>query len=648
MRYYEVLVGDLQFHGSGALTYSWDDTLAAGSVIRIALRSRSVLGVVLKEVPEPSFEVKPIAAVGSSAPVPPEVLKLMEWLTSYYPAPFGSIIRQFLPPTTTFPKKTESPIQSEKNVTPHVQTMSSLPPLTREQEAALRRIRGAGTFLLHGITGSGKTRIYQELALEVLQKNRSVIVLTPEIGLTEHIARELSILPFRSVVIHSRLTAARRRDLWYDILEAKEPLIIIGPRSALFAPIHNVGLIIMDEAHDPAYKNDASPYYRTDRVAAVLAGLHTAIFVAGTATPNVEDYYAFTSKQRPIITLNSLAVADKKEVTTHIIDMRDSSNWGRSRIISTPLLAAIERSLNQHEQVLLFLNRRGTASAILCTSCGWRAMCPHCDLPLTYHADAHILRCHTCGRKAGPPSSCPECGHTDIILKSIGTKAVVEEIQRLFPAAGVQRFDTDAEKTEQIERHLSALRDGTIDIIVGTQMITKGLDLPKLSVVGVINADGGLMMPDFAAAERTYQLVGQVVGRVGRGHRAGTVILQTYTPENLTLRDALNQDYQGFYDRELAERQTYRFPPFCFLARLTCLRASSSSAEQAAAKLKEILEAHYPGVAVEGPSPAFHPRESGKYKWQLILKSSSRTALTQIVHELPSGWQHDLDPVDLL
>lgn len=642
MYYYEVLVGDLQFHGNSTLTYSWDEPLVSGVIVRIALRSRSTLGIVLQKVPEPSYNVKPISAIATASPIPPESIQLMEWLASYYPAPFGSIVRQFLPPTTTFRGKATAPLPTQKPST------QPLPKLTEEQSAAITSISKPGTYLLHGVTGSGKTRVYLELAIRELQKGRSIIVLTPEIGLTGHIAQAFSNLSFNTVVLHSRQSPARRRDLWYGILESNEPQIIIGPRSALFTPVKNIGLIVMDEAHDQAYKNDAYPHYRTDRVAAVLAQLHGAIFLEGTATPNIEDYYTFTSKDRPILSLDHIATADTKETDTSVVDMRDMSAFGRSRMFSTLLIGAIEQALSQKEQTLLFLNRRGTASMILCASCGWRATCPHCDLPLTYHADVHTLRCHTCGRTTTLPNSCPECAHADIVLKSIGTKAVVDEVQRLFPTANVRRFDTDTEKAEHIEQQLDALRKGNVDIIVGTQMITKGFDLPKLSVVGIINGDGGLMIPDFTAAERTYQLISQVVGRVGRGHRPGTVILQTYNPENQTLRSALSQDYHYFYTHELAERKQYHFPPFCFLARLTCLRATSASAEKAARALRQQLEQTYPGVTIEGPSPTFHPRESGKYKWQIILKSPSRSTLVQIAKSLPSGWHHNLDPMNLL
>ncbi len=648
MRYYEVLVGDMQFHGDGALTYAWDEPLLKGAVVRIALRSRPVLGIVLREVPKPHFTTKPISAVSDAPALPSETLQLLHWLHSYYPAPMGTIVRQFLPPSTAFKPKARIEADTIQTVQTPPSTEKDAPNITAAQQLALDTITIPGTYLLHGVTGSGKTRVYQELAKKCLLSGRSVIVLTPEIGLTEHLVQSLSDLPAKQFVLHSQLTTAARRDVWYDILSASGPVVVIGPRSALFTPVKNIGLIIMDESHDQAYKNDGAPHYRTDRVAAKLAQLHNAPVVYGTATPNIEDAYVMETKNRPIITMQERAIQSESQSVTELVDMRDSKNFGRSRILTTPLLQTIDQALSRGEQSLLFLNRRGTANTILCSSCGWRAVCEHCDLPITYHSDAHQLRCHVCGRKQPLPSACPDCQSADILYKTIGTKAVESEIQRLFPAARVKRFDTDIARDDQIQNQLHTLQDGTVDIIIGTQMVTKGLDLPKLAVVGVINADQGLMMPDFTASERTYQLLAQVVGRVGRGHTDGKVILQTYVPDNPTLNAAASQDWTGHYTRELAERRAYHFPPFCFLAKLTCLRASATSAESAATKLKQQIEKDHPRVTVEGPSPAFHPRESKKYKWQLIVKSSSRQALIAIIDSLPSGWQHDLDPTNLL
>lgn len=331
-----------------------------------------------------------------------------------------------------------------------------------------------------------------------------------------------------------------------------------------------------------------------------------------------------------------------------MVDLRDSSLFTRSRIFGNPLLEAISTALGRGEQTLLFLNRRGTANTVLCSNCGWQTLCPNCDLSLTYHGDEHRLRCHVCGFASPLPTSCPVCQNTEILFKSIGTKAVFDEVRRLFPTARLKRFDTDLKKGERLEQHVAALASGSTDIIIGTQMITKGLDLPHLAVVGIVSADSSLLIPDYTAAEQTYQLISQVAGRVGRGHRAGSVVVQTYDPQNSTLLAALGRNWQTFYESELHERQTYRFPPFCYLLKLRCLRATSQSAEKAAQSLSGSLTQRYPGITIEGPTPSFHPREQGKYSWQLLLKASRRQILADIARSLPSGWTFDIDPTNLL
>ena len=641
MFYFEVLVGDMQFHGSAALTYEWDKKLQHGQVVRIALKNRSVLGIILSEVPQPSFKTKSISAVADGPPMPIEALKLLHWMQDYYPAPFGTVVRQFMPPTVTFPKKI--------TLTKTIARELHLPKLTNEQQQVINAISRTGSYLLHGVTGSGKTRVYLELTKKTLAENRSIVILTPEIGLTESLVQAFSVFSVPIFVLHSRLTNAARRDIWYEILRCQSPCIIIGPRSALFTPVHNVGLIVIDESHDQAYKSDSQPRYRTERVAAMLSHYHKAIFIRGSATPNIEDVYLFEQKKLPILYMNKKAKDfNDSQDKTSIVDMRDGTNFGRSRIISNQLLRAISRAMANGEQSLLFLNRRGTAGVVLCTACGWRATCSHCDLPLTYHGDAHILQCHVCGRHQPLQPNCPECRNVDILYKSIGTKAVVEEVSRLFPTGRIKRFDTDTTKGEQIEHQLQTLLSGDIDIIVGTQMITKGLDLPKLSVVGILNADSSLLIPDYTAQERTFQLVNQVVGRVGRGHRSATVVLQTYDTENPLFPAALSSNWNEFYQHEIEERQRFNFPPFVYLLKLWCLRATPISSEKTATKLAHDLTIKYPNLHFEGPSPSFHPKESGKYKWQIVVKSTSRKALIQIVGDLPSGWNYDIDPTNLL
>ncbi|MCA9327004.1 primosomal protein N' [Candidatus Saccharibacteria bacterium] len=535
MFYYEVLIGDLRYHGKTALTYSSDVELLPGSVVRIALRDRSVLGVVSKTVPEPSFAAKPIAAIAPSAPMPSQALDLIQWFQEYYPAPFGSIIRQFLPPIVAFPQKTNTPAKAVQAV-PAVQ----LPPLTSEQHTAVSAVANSGYHLLHGITGSGKTRVYIELVQRTLAAGKSAIVLTPEIGLTAQLHDSLAqAFPSKIRTLHSRMTGATRRNVWYEILNDSKPLVVIGPRSALFAPVQKLGLIVIDESHDQAYKSETAPYYRTERVAAKLAELHDACLISGSATPSVEEYYVAAAKGRPKIQLQHLAISSGQPVESTMVDMRDRSQFSRSQILSSPLVKTIGDALQSGSQSLLFLNRRGTAGTVLCQQCGWRAICEYCDLALTYHGDSHHMQCHVCGRSSRLPSACPECQSADVVLKTVGTKAVVDDILRLFPEANVQRFDTDTDKADQLERHLAAIKDGSADIIIGTQMVTKGLDLPKLAVVGVLNADASLLIPDYSATERTFQMLTQVIGRTGRGHQAGHVVIQTYDPDSSLLAAAI-------------------------------------------------------------------------------------------------------------
>ena len=284
----------------------------------------------------------------------------------------------------------------------------------------------------------------------------------------------------------------------------------------------------------------------------------------------------------------------------------------------------------------------------MCQACGWQALCPHCDLPLTYHGDSHRLRCHSCNYSGNAPVSCPSCGNPEIIYKTAGTKAAVEEVQRLFPNARVGRYDTDNSKAERFENVYKDIKSGHIYILVGTQMIAKGLDLPKLSTLGILLADTSLYMPDFSAEERTFQLVSQVLGRVGRGHLAGHAIIQTYHPDNPILLDAVSGNYQDFYQKIIEEREKFIFPPFCYLLKVTFKRATIKSAESAAIKTKELLETSGLKIRIEGPAPSFHERLHNKYQWQLVIKSRDRNQLIEAITMLPPNCSYDIDPMDLL
>lgn len=642
-RYVEVLVGDAGYHGGEALTYSSEAVLPAGQIVLVPLRAKQVLGVVAGSGAQPrGFAAKPVTKTPALPLLPAPLLELLLWMKAYYPAPLGIITQLFLPKRLPARPEPATPIAELAR--------PNLPPLTRDQQRALKEIAAPGLHLLHGETGSGKTRVYVELALRALEARRSVIVLTPEIGLTSQLAND-----FRQVfgecvaVVHSGLTDAERERTWQRLLEQEGPMIVIGARSALFSPLEHVGLIVIDEAHETAYKQDQAPHYHAATVAAKLARLHQATLVLGSATPLVSDYAVALAKKRPIIRMTQTAArsgsADKK---VQVIDLRDRANFTRSPYLSGQLLAAIKSRLQKGEQTLLFLNRRGTARVIFCEKCGWQALCPHCDLPLVYHGDEHLMRCHSCDYKAPSPMSCPECRNASIVFRSIGTKAVAEEAARLFPEAHVQRFDTDNKKSERIEQHYDAVRTGSVDIIVGTQTLAKGLDLPQLGLVGVIIADTSLYFPDFTAQERTYQLLSQVLGRVGRGHRDSEAIIQTYAPDSVLLQAVITKDWDAFYQREIAERKQFLFPPYCYVLKLSVSRASSGSAQRAAEKFMHELQKTVGGIAAEGPTPSFHEKVQNKFVWQIIVKAKQRGKLLEVIEGLPSGWSYDIDPMNLL
>lgn len=642
MRFYEVWVRSTSYRGTTALTYHSNQELPVGSLVKVTLQKNEVWAVVMRSVTKVHFKTKPILTTSDAPPLPKQLLSLAEQIARFYVAPIGAVTQLIIPNDPRSSLSGSLKVASHKSI--------ALPTLTAEQKQAVTACATPGAHILHGKTGSGKTRVYIELARRELESGRSSIIMTPEISLTSQLTERFKdVFGAQVRVLHSGLTPRERREVWTNIIEYDAPQIVIGARSALFSPLTNVGLIVVDEAHEPAYKQETAPYYHAVRVASMLAGLHASTLVLGTATPAVADYFIAEQRNAPIVPMRELATPGLTNTRRIVVDLTDRSLFSRSQYLSQPLIEALQSSLGRHEQSMLYLNRRGTARIILCDQCGWQALCPHCDLPLTYHADTHNIICHSCNFHSNAPTSCPNCGNPSIIYKSAGTKSIVSEVQHLFPEARVQRFDTDNSKAERLEQHYKALRDGDIDILVGTQLLAKGLDLPKLSTLGVINADSSLAVPDFSSHERTYQLLSQVLGRVGRGHRDSTAIIQTYSPETVAIRAAMTDDWNEFYNYELAERKKFAFPPFYFLLKLSCRRATVKAAERAALNLKTTLEISHPNVLIEGPAPSFHEKASGKYEWQLVLKAKNRQYLVDIVTTLPSsGWTYDIDPINLL
>lgn len=643
MNFYEIGVSSTKYHGSGTLTYSSADQIATGTIVEVPLRSGQSMGVVLsKALDKPKFTAKPVSLVHHGVRLPPNQLDLLAWLRVYYPAPLSTVVQLFLP------RKIADDAPVEK--TAGMLANTKLPKLTTEQEKAIRLLAAAkSTGLLHGDTGTGKTRVYLELARKSLAKGKSVIILVPEIGLTPQMIDFFeSQFPGCVRSVHSGLTDKQRRQAWRLIHDTVTPQVIIGPRSALFMPVANLGLVVVDEAHDTGYKQDQLPYYEATRVAAKLAALAGGLCIYGTATPRLADYWHLTQHRTPVARLASPIDPRTKPPRSQVIDAAERQSFIRSTIFSEPMLEAISQALANKEQSLVFLNRRGTARFVSCSACGWHAACPNCGTPLTYHGDSHKLQCHTCGLSQAVPTSCPDCGSAELRYQRRGTKALQSELEKLFPQARISRFDSDNTKEETLVSQYRAVARGDVDIIVGTQVIAKGLDLSHLALVCIPQADTSSYLPDFTADEQTFQLLRQVIGRVGRTDKASQVVIQTYQPNSPIIQAAITNNWSEFYEQQLLHRKKYNLPPFVYLLQLTNIKASHESASKSANQLKAELQKMYTAVEILGPAPRFHEKIQGKYQWQLVVKSPARQNLLDIVKTLPAGWRYNIDPTDLL
>lgn len=647
MEYYHVSPLRVVHQRDSVLTYHFPEALISGTIVAVEVGAKTVPAVIVGKTTKPDFSTKPIVSIASPKPLPTNLLKLHRWLAEYYVSHPVAVWQTMLPSGILKKRR----IVSKTNSHPSRDRTTIV--LNKDQAHALETIskHPTGTHLLHGITGSGKTAVYIELAKQATQEQRSVIILVPEIALTSQIIAEFMPHFPDLIVTHSGQTEAQRHAAWLEALMSETPRVVIGPRSALFTPFADLGLIIIDECHEPSFKQEKAPRYSALRAASVLATASKAKLVLGSATPNITDYYlAEHTTPDTIIKLSSLARPGSVLPTSHTVDMTKKAHFRRSSFLSEAFLEGVERTIQGGHQSLVFHNRRGSSPTTLCENCAWSAACPRCFVPLTLHADAYELRCHLCNHTDRVPTSCPECGHAKIIHKGIGTKRIVEELEKLFPKAAIRRFDGDSHKNDGVDSHYQALYDGDVDIIVGTQVIAKGLDLPKLRFVGVVQADSGLALPDYLSAERVFQLLAQVSGRVGRNEHESHVVVQSYQPDHPSVRFGLQRDYDGFYEFGLIERKRAHFPPFTHLLKLTCIYKTERAAVQAARALHAVLKRELPThVEILGPTPAFYERVRDTYRWQLILKSHSRSDLSEALLHVPSThWQSELDPMSLL
>lgn len=525
--------------------------------------------------------------------------------------------------------------------------------LTPEQETALSSIRrgleeSGGVYLLHGVTGSGKTEVYIRAAEAALAAGKGALILVPEISLTPQLfTRFRRRLGEEVALLHSAMARQERYGQWRKIA-AGDMRVVIGARSALFAPIKDLGLIVVDEEHEPSYKQSDGLRYNARDMALVRGRLEGATVVLGSATPSVETYYNASRGRISLLRLRK-RVDDRPLPTVEVVDLK-----GQKGVLSDPLKEALRETVSRGEQALLFLNRRGFAPVMTCRECGEPLRCNYCSVTLTYHASSQSLLCHYCGFSLPVPQICPRCGGKRISSVGFGTERVVEEVKRLLPRAQIARMDSDTVATRKdYEALLKALADGEIDVLVGTQMIVKGHDVPQITLVGVICADVALNLPDFRAPERTFQLLSQAAGRAGRGNREGRVIVQTFLPSHYAVLKASKHDFEGFFDQEIALRRELLYPPFC---RLIQVRFIGADLRQVKVRAREVAQALEGGdFQVLGPAPAPLSLLRGRWRWQLLLKGRSYTAMREALREaIPRGERRgvrvevDVDPLSMI
>ena len=550
----------------------------------------------------------------------------------------------------------------------HLSLTTSPPPLlTSAQRAAwesiqdviAKEVRQSGeppVFLLFGVTGSGKTEIYLRALAQIIATGKKGICLIPEIALTQQtVERFASRFPGRVGVLHSGLSPGEQFDEWQWIREGNCD-VVIGPRSALFAPLPNLGLIVIDEEHEWTYKQeDKSPRYHARDAAIKLAKLSDAVVILGSATPDIGSFHKAQQGEYHLIELKERITprgsSPLPEVCT--VDLREELQAGNTSLLSRSLLLAMKETLSQGEQVILFLNRRGTATFVRCRNCGFVLRCPRCSIALTYHSAEKKLICHRCRYSVPVSQTCPRCSRPNLRFLGIGTQRVEEEVRHFLPEARLLRWDRDViTKRYAHEELLKDFRDHKADVLIGTQMIAKGLDLPQVTLAGVVSADTGLNFPDFRSGERTFQLLCQVAGRAGHGIKAGRVIIQTYSPDNYVIQAAAKHDYLGFYHKEINYRRRYNYPPFSQLVRLVYSHANEELCHREAERVHRLIlgEKATEDMAdfnIIGPVPTFAFRAKGRYRWQLFLRGPDSTRVLSRL-ALPRGWIIDVDPVGMV
>ena len=510
--------------------------------------------------------------------------------------------------------------------------------LTIEQENIIREYINSDDkmFLLKGVTGSGKTEVYMKLVERVLLEGKSAIILVPEIALTpQMIERFKGRFGVNVALFHSKLSDGERFDEWFRVKEGKAK-VIVGARSAIFLPAKNLGLIIIDEEHENTYKSEQNPKYQTKEVAEYLSELKGCKVILGSATPSIETYYRALTGEMKLLELNS-RVDNKPMPPMKVIDMRNELKGGNKSLFSRELFIAIQERLKRKEQIILFLNRRGFSTFVSCRSCGYVFKCDECDISMTYHKNG-LLICHYCGKTKREPRECPKCHSKYVKFFGAGTQRVEEEVKKYFNNAGILRMDVDTTRDKHsYERIYNTFKNGEADILIGTQMVSKGLDFKNVTLVGILAADMSINIPDYRAAERTFQIITQVAGRAGRGDKQGEVLIQTYTPQHYSLQYAVNYDYEGFYEKEFTVRAMMKYPPF---GKLLLINGTSKKEEllknfmhKITMMIKPLVE-NCLDIEILGPIPCMISKVKENYRWQIVIKGEFDSYFSKNIKEI--------------
>ncbi len=657
MLYAEVAVEAARALDRETYTYSVPEGIdvVPGHRVTVPFGRRATFGYVVSlGTDEPEVEVKPIAAAGDEPLLLPHQVALARMVADHYWVPLIECLRAMLPPRVRSKGSTGEGASTRQRrhsrllefaTAVHAEPQKPIP--TGEQLAALEVISANPLTLLQGVIASGKTEVYLSAAEEALSRQLRVLLLVPEISLTPQLVERVrDRLRAPIAILHSQLTELERAQQWWRVRRGQAD-VVLGSRSAVFAPIPRLGLVCLDEEGSAAYKQDRTPRYETGWVARKLAAVSGARLVAGSATPSIVAYH---DAQRGDLALAKLTHRIRgHDAEVELVDMRDEFAAGNRQPLSKRLLEVVERTLQNEEQVILYLNRRGMSTYVMCRDCGKSVQCLGCSVSLVQHAEIDGLVCHYCGYSRAMPATCDHCGSRNIRALGMGTQRLESMVKRIWPTARVLRLDSDVARGPDAYFHIwETFSERRADILVGTQLVARGLDLPAVTCVGVVDADLPLHFPDYRSAENTFSLVVQVAGRAGRDGRPSSVIVQTSNPEHYSLRCAAVGDYEGFYAAELPSRKAFTFPPFADLAVLTRSdtddgRAAASAREAAESIAAGLLKDGVEGIRVMGPSPAFMHRLRGEYRWQVTLKG---LGLERARHLAPRGrgWSFDVDP----